>query len=110
MTGLEVLVKARELISDPERWTHGVYARDAKGESCFDSSDEATCFDALGALNRVSGTRMRARTSASSFLYEAIDSVPSPYSIGEINDQLGHEATLKIFDRAIELATKEAKK
>lgn len=54
MTTLEILKAARELISVPERWTQGAYARDNQGAPCATTSDEATCFCVRGAVRRVS--------------------------------------------------------
>ena len=52
-TPLDVLKAARELISDPAKWTKGGYA--FAGEAPTDIKDPAaTCFCTLGAVARVS--------------------------------------------------------
>jgi hypothetical protein len=55
MTPLETLKAARDLISDPARWTQGEYARDANRIRTQIASDEAVCFCAQGAIYRVGG-------------------------------------------------------
>lgn len=56
-TTAEVLREARELISDPKRWTRGVLARDAEGRSTGRGPfvPEAVCFCAFGAIAKVEG-------------------------------------------------------
>jgi hypothetical protein len=48
-----MLDRARALLMDPKRWTHGTYARDAKGHDVSAYSKEAERFCAMGALRHV---------------------------------------------------------
>lgn len=50
----EILIKARDLIADPKRWTRGVWATDRNGESCMPEMDGACAWCAVGALRRAS--------------------------------------------------------
>jgi hypothetical protein len=50
----EALRAARELLSDPKRWTKFSMAKNAKKIDVSPFSDEAVCFCSLGALERVS--------------------------------------------------------
>ena len=52
MTVKELLIAAKELISDPARWTKGAGARDAKGVSCNTDAPEAVCWCSAGAIYR----------------------------------------------------------
>lgn len=52
MTPRELLVKSRELLSDPARWTKQAYARDERGRPCEVSSPNAKSFCLLGAMLR----------------------------------------------------------
>lgn len=105
MTTAEVLQKARDLIADESRWTHGKYARDALGEDVEPTSPEACKFCALGALLAVSGAQ-----------YEEEDDLPSIAAlravcpvdergrrrrVPSVNDLDGHAAVLALFDEAI---------
>lgn len=45
-------MKAYELLSSPEKWTKGTYARDEEGNSISCKSPEAVQFCALGAIER----------------------------------------------------------
>jgi hypothetical protein len=49
------LVKAREIISSPNRWTQGFFAKDANGIAVMPLAVQATCFCALGALRKAIG-------------------------------------------------------
>lgn len=49
---LGVLKEARTIISQKGAWTRGEYARDKDGFAVDVNSPAATCFCALGALNR----------------------------------------------------------
>jgi hypothetical protein len=53
MTPLETLKAARQLISDPAKWTQGEFARDVDGNEVKAWSEDATCFCAYGAIQRV---------------------------------------------------------
>lgn len=53
MTTVEVLKAARDLISDPVRWTIQVSARDAQGNSVAPHSALAVRFCAYGAIENV---------------------------------------------------------
>jgi hypothetical protein len=87
MTVREVLCKARKLISNKANWCQ--WALHMGDQHC-----------ALGALEHVSGTRhgpeMETLRAAAKELYGS--------SIVTVNDSHGYEATLKMFDRAIEMA------
>ena len=106
MTAFEVLVAARELISDPEHWTQRVVARDQEGNPVLSCDQRAVCFCVAGAINRVCGT-ISVVKEAELFLDRAATELFGRYSITfatEVNDLMGHKRTLKMCDRAIELA------
>ena len=44
MTPLETLKAARELISDPAKWTQSLFARDKDGKRIDPQSKDAVCF------------------------------------------------------------------
>lgn len=48
----EVLSRAADLIEPEGKWTQGDYARDAGGEGRWPSSNDATCWCAIGAIRR----------------------------------------------------------
>lgn len=50
---IEVLTRARELISEEHRWTQYAYARDKEGICVESTSPKAACWCARGAINRV---------------------------------------------------------
>jgi hypothetical protein len=96
-TTLQILQEARELISVPERWTQGSYARNAVGSFADSASDEAVCFCSAGALCRVGGAALDTINAAGRALSEAIGGGP----FIDFNDRSSHPQVLARFDRAI---------
>lgn len=98
MKTLEVLRKARELISKPEHWTRHKYARDVRGLPAPVHDEAAFCFCALGALRKVNNKHSdfcRPATVLASALPESITSV------SVFNDTRTHAEVLALFDKAI---------
>lgn len=92
----ELVLGARELISDQKRWTTGAYARNCQGESVDELDTSAVCFCAMGAIRKTAGLDPK-RTDAADqliFLFRGIKSKP----LYVVNDQHGLEAVLKLFD------------
>ena len=52
-TKIKYLKKARDLISDKNRWCQGVLAKDKSGHPVTETSREAYSFCAIGALGKV---------------------------------------------------------
>ena len=99
MTPLEILKRARELISVPERWTQGSFARDAKGLDIDNSrSKRAVCWCSWGALEHV--TNGRAGLADAICILQKAMRMP----VARYNDLYSHKATLRAFDRAIAVA------
>lgn len=93
-----VLREARALIADENRWCTEVMATDMQGNSC--AVYDGVKFCAIGALEKVSDDN----EEATQFLCEAamaLFSRPEPY---EVNDTLGHAATMRMYDEAIRAA------
>lgn len=102
----QVLTRARSLIADPERWTIMRLARDrfGVGVSPFDPSAHQFC--ARGAVSKVIGVPVitplwervdRMLNKAAGILYPDF----RPYGssdVAAVNNALGHEATLAVFD------------
>lgn len=103
MKAVEVLKAARELISDPRRWTTQTFACDKDGWDCDAWSDVAVRFCAFGAVDRIG---MGAESGATAFIVRA---AREAWNLGpaRVNDEYGHTAVMQMFDRAIELAAAE---
>ena len=98
MTPLETLKAARQLITDPAKWTQGAFARDADGNEVTPNNDLATCYCSFGAIQFV--TKKRMMTSADRYL----DGLClSKFGIGldVLNDTHTHAEVLALFDAAI---------
>ena len=104
---LAVLTKARDLISAPESWTKGQYARDASGEAVVPTSPAAVCFCSWGALDRAVGGMFTPKaTEAVRLIIVGLEREDDYGALSRFNDALGtsHADVLEAFDNAITLA------
>lgn len=111
MTPLDILVAARELISDPAHWCQTYAARDKYGKSVAFLSEDAFSFCALGAVARVEkmadSPDPMVRFDVDQFLNEAAIDLDPEYDqyrdcYIDFNDVHNHEEVLAMFDLAIE--------
>lgn len=106
MTPIEVLKSARELLSDPVRWTKGCLARDANGVSVHASN--GVCWCLMGAVIKVcpDDDDYMTRSSARHFIHESLEGQSIYGDIPSFNDapDTTHEDLLKTLDKAIEFA------
>lgn len=103
---LEVLIKAREIIADPKRWTQGWYAKDCDGVMTDSMNADAVCWCSMGALTKAAHAidNREAKYLATRVLADVIDQKFVAYSVLDYNDHHSHEEVLQMFDKAIELA------
>jgi hypothetical protein len=113
MTTHEILTAARKVIEKPEHFSQRTYARDKDGMHVSYLSTDAVAFCAAGAMGRVI-----THDAPTELGYEVVDLLDAaaraqypgacPTSRGAgivyVNDTLGHEATLAMFDEAIRRA------
>jgi hypothetical protein len=98
---VDILVRARARISDPERWFKHWFAMSAKGVPVNARSRRAVCWCSLGAIKReAGGYTSNYRGAIAAF-------GKSESGIAAWNDVRGrtHAEILAGFDRAIELAS-----
>lgn len=102
---LAALTKAQDLIRDPDHWTQRSYARDRTGNDTPVWSDDAHCFCTLGALRRVVGDdRGALYVACRNLIDDATISIIPEMTTVEFNDRFSHEAVMKLWDKARELA------
>lgn len=104
MNTVEVLEAARDLISQPERWTQGVYARSATDVPSDVESMEACKFCSVGAVLRVCGLASRDAMSPGQRALVALGGVTH---ILRFNDKHTHSEVLDAFNKAIGRAKAE---
>lgn len=94
----EVLIKVRELLSDPSRWTQRCSARDCNGNPAHESGEEPVAFCLFGAMTRVTGG-LDVYKDLSEILYDRWC-----ISIPAWNDAPGrtHAEVLALLDKAID--------
>jgi len=101
LTTLQLLKDARDLISDPAKWTQGSFAKDEQGNivDAMDSTAVRWCM--MGAL-----CHCPARNETYT---RAIDYIRKYTSCGIAwyNDHSSHPQVLKLFDKAIADAEKD---
>lgn len=100
METIEILKRAKALISYPPNWTIGAIARDHKGDVVGINDANAVSFCAIGALSKVcadAGIFYECFEPA----LEILDSVTYCKACSVWNDSQGHQATLYMFDQAI---------
>lgn len=95
LTPLETLTKARELLSDLNRWTKEVSARDVDDRPIGPCSPHATCWCILGALCHVNETNHYTGQAI-------VDLVEVVQDIAYFNDHAKHSQVLGAFDKAIQ--------
>ncbi|HEY3499284.1 MAG TPA: hypothetical protein VGK73_31560 [Polyangiaceae bacterium] len=102
MDTLEVLEKARELISDPKRWTKAYYATNDDSNWLTPADQSACRFCMVGALAKVADTSVF--QAEHSEAYNALADVVV-YELCEyvsvFNDRAEHHEVLAAFDLAI---------
>lgn len=93
------LVCVRELLSDPEHWTKGSYARNAKGLSVYSDSHDAQSFCLIGAASRCSTDH----GVTGAVILRMQRACPIPI-LSRFNDdpRTTHADVLAVIDRAIE--------
>lgn len=98
METIEALRQARELITPEDRFCRGQYAKTEHGTPASPTMSNAYRFCGLGAVRKVTGTyrdhaAVEALKAAASDLYDM--------DVADVNDEIGHDAILKVFDKAI---------
>lgn len=105
---VDILRAARALIADRRRWANGGIAFDSNYRLCSPHAPEATHWSAIGALYRA-GVEAGAfdvwpELEALAIAGRKLFYLPADVQVAAVNDRLGHEAVLAMFDRAIEMA------
>lgn len=102
-----VLAEAREIIADESRWTQGVDARRCDGTRAPSAVDPSACkWCAWGAI-QLACRRLEHPFPNDIYqvLSESLSSHGSPYTApARVNDTLGHEAAIAMFDAGITYA------
>jgi hypothetical protein len=104
MNAKEVLVAAKNLLSDPSNWTKGAMARTISDVDVNFYAKNASCWCALGAVNKILFDANEEKNKlAFKYLSDAASTFGYRY-ISDLNDQTDHDTVMKLFDVAIKLA------
>ncbi len=104
MTIAEKLKAAWALIDSPEKWTHRVYARDARGFEVTLDNDTAVCFCSLGAILYTTKCK---NFDAEYYLERVVQQNTRFDTISSFNDNSTYEEVASLWSAAIAKAEKE---
>lgn len=96
MTNLEVLKAARELLSEPKRWTQHATARTTGGIPTDPKDPNAITWDATGAIDKFCTSTLQ----VINVVGIVTDAINNP-SMADLNDNHHHADVLAAFDKAI---------
>ena len=99
-TTLEILTQARELLSDPARWTQGVLAQCADGATTCPNDPDAVCWCFHGALYRAAGIAEYRKDSARR-AYALLRQHLGGELLSTFNDTHTHAQVLAALDHVI---------
>ena len=98
MNKVDFIKAARALITKPENWTTGVFARNDVLDEVDPTDETATCFCTLGALAKVADDNddhlNQSRIIQKMYAYTDTHGK----SIASFNDAFGHAEVLRMFD------------
>lgn len=104
---VEALRIAKTRIADPDHWCQRSFARDASGEDVGWYSQYAVKWCAEGALRATVGDAHEVSDLLTAAAREVLGKAVSDIApVPTVNDQLGHDAVMEMYDRAIEAAEK----
>lgn len=109
----KVLILARNLIADPERWTTTYLARDAAGKAAHPLDPVACRWCSLGALVVFAGTHSSTFDCSEAILSlcardiapDIIERENPERSAAVLNDRVDHATVIRMFDCAIAKAS-----
>lgn len=98
----DVLLAARDLISDPEHWTQGTLCRDVHGDRSNIDDPETHSYCAIGALHAVLGdvAQFHHRVNSVKDALRGALPIDGP-PIHVFNDEHTHAEVMELFDTAI---------
>lgn len=96
MASVEILKAARAKIADPRHWVQNISAVDADGLEVDASSKSACAWCAIGALES-EGCRL----DELQLLGDIADKHFGVMGAWTVNDSIGHEAVMRLYDLAI---------
>ena len=103
----QLLIKAKEVISKPENWTKGEFARLEDGTACNLRRSDAKCFCTLGAIIKIADKERYSNRDKIDAVAEIAKFSPDYRCVPDWNDSemTTHANVMAAFDKAIE-ATK----
>jgi hypothetical protein len=97
------LIAIKELIKDPVHWCQGELAQNKEGQPTLPINPDAYCWCFRGALYKVLGVTEPPNNCPLEDLL--LDTSLKLYGVGPglvgVNDDIGHEAVMKVLDHAI---------
>lgn len=95
----DILVKVKDLLSDPEHWCKGWYARTATGVPTTPNAPDAASWCLTGAIRKV---EQKGHVALQQQVNRAFRLEDYPMNLPDLNDEHTHEEVLAEIDKAIE--------
>lgn len=99
MNTIDILKKARELISDPIHWCRGCFAKTASGERRYFLAQDAHSWCAKGAVFHFALTLDHTEVAEAFLALE--QAADTPFGVAMFNDSHEHADVMAMYDRAI---------
>lgn len=105
-----ILETAKALIEDPKHWIQEDYAADENGDYVTETDPKAFAWCALGAFTKASGgfAYNELAKLERACLSRAANRI-SGYGVTCVNDTLGHEKVMEMYDVAIQIRDERMK-
>lgn len=105
---IDILRRARHIVSNPKRWNQGSMGRDSRGDPCNEDYSEAVSWCAAGAIWR---NRSEAEHPDPAFAAAHKAARKLGYTcVTQLNDTTDQPTVLRMFDEAIKIHRLETAK
>lgn len=107
VTTLEVLQRARDILTDPAHWTTGALARTPTGGICPTTTPVAHCFCTAGAIDRAAYELGNIWVrKAATVAFKKANKIGYPLSQFNDSPKMTHASVLEAFDIALAAESK----
>lgn len=102
-TRRDILIKTRNKISDPNRWTKEQLAKDKDGNYTSPTAPDATCWCIAGAV-MTTGIGITGEVEIFDYLNKKANALrnDTTFHIATLNDEFTHEQVMAFLDAIIE--------
>jgi hypothetical protein len=105
----EILIEARDMISDPSKWIKQAFAYDLDGNVLNCGADgSAVCWCSMGAVQKATNGEHFPEWDAEFYLIKAVNQIEGDKtSVHDFNDENEHADVMQMFSVAIRIAKED---